>query len=59
VNIVESLGELEKPQQTGIHHLTILKRVKVNLMAKIPKIILEVYPTVTHRMQNNNQCIGK
>jgi hypothetical protein len=50
VNVVESLGELKEPQQTGIHHLTILKRVKVNLMAKIPRIKLKVYPTVTYCM---------
>jgi hypothetical protein len=49
VDIIESLGELEEPQQTRIHHLTILNRVEVNLMAKFPRITLDIYPTVTHR----------
>jgi hypothetical protein len=49
VNVVESLGELEEPQQTRIHHLAILNRVKVNLMAKIPRIAQEIITSVPEK----------
>jgi hypothetical protein len=59
MNVVESFGELEEPQQTGIHHLTILNGVTVNLMAKTPTITLEVYPALDPPHANNNQCTKK